>query len=327
MTPLQMLEDIKKGQIRALSKAITLVESSHRANDPFTKELLALLPNTDPNPSIRIAISGPPGVGKSTFIEAIGMLLLRDKNNKIAVLAIDPSSPDLGGSILADKTRMSDLSTQNRAYVRPSPSGKALGGVTRSTREAIALCELAGFNHIIIETVGVGQSEVAASFMTDVFVTLQMPGAGDEIQGMKKGILELSDIIVVNKCDQNHKHAADSAISQLAASLQLTCKKSTWTVPVVGCSSLNGQGLDAVLKTLDEFIKHQKASGAYQEKRRSQAIRWFEDELPQRLFETISSDKVFNSKSAFYLNEIAKSERNPIAAIESMVSQLDIKWR
>lgn len=327
MTPLQMLEAIKKGQIRALSKAITLVESNHRAHDPFTKELLALLPSTEPNNSIRFAISGPPGVGKSTFIEAVGIRLLQDKNNKLAVLAIDPSSPEFGGSILADKTRMSDLSTKDRAYVRPSPSGKALGGVTRSTREAIALCELAGFNHIIIETVGVGQSEVAASFMTDAFITLQMPGAGDEIQGMKKGILERSDIIVVNKCDQNHKNAADNAISQLTASLQLTCKKNTWTVPVVGCSSITGKGLDTFLKTLNKFIEHQKASGAYEEKRRSQAIRWFEDELPQRLFETISAQKEFSKKAAFYLNEIAVSHHNPIAAVESMISQLEFKWR
>lgn len=285
MTPEALLQGIVAGggavQRRAMSKAITLLESTradHRAQADAL--LTALLPHT--GRAFRLGISGVPGVGKSTFIETLGLHLIR-QGLRVAVLAIDPSSTVSGGSILGDKTRMEQLSVHESAYIRPSPSSGTLGGVAEKTRESALVCEAAGYDVVIIETVGVGQSETAVANMTDMFVLLQLPNAGDDLQAIKKGVMEIADLVVINKADID-KNAATRAQAQITSSLRLLGLHGNpehahhdtllWHPKVVQISALHGEGVDGFWAAVSEFRQLQTANGRLAARREKQALAW-----------------------------------------------------
>jgi LAO/AO transport system kinase len=268
----QLVEGVLARRLRALAKTITLVESrrsDHRARAQAVVE--ALLPHT--GATIRIGLSGAPGAGKSTFIEALGLYLI-DHGHRVAVLAVDPSSTISGGSILGDKTRMERLSQSPHAYIRPSPSAGTLGGVAEKTREVMVVCEAAGFDVIIVETVGVGQSETAVAGMTDAFVLIQLPNQGDDLQAIKKGVVELADIIVVNKADIDPK-AANLARAHLRTALSMLRHPSpNWNPPVLTASAHNGQGISEFWREVDRYRDTMTRSGEFEAKRRRQALAW-----------------------------------------------------
>jgi LAO/AO transport system kinase len=285
VTPAQLLDGLLQGnppvQRRAMAKAITLLESTRTDHRASADELLtAMLPHT--GKSFRLGISGVPGVGKSTFIEALGLYLI-GQGHRVAVLTIDPSSTVSGGSILGDKTRMEFLSVHPDAYIRPSPSSGTLGGVAEKTRESMLVCEAAGYDVVIVETVGVGQSETAVANMTDMFVLLQLPNAGDDLQAIKKGVMEIADLVVINKADIDAT-AATRAQLQITSALQLLgmhggsghAHRNTevWHPKVVQLSALLGQGVDAFWTVVGEFQIIQKQNGRFTERRQNQALSW-----------------------------------------------------
>lgn len=267
-------DEIVAGDRRAMAKAITLVESTRADHQAEAQRLLELLlPRT--GAAARIGITGVPGVGKSTFIEAFG-LYLTGLGKKVAVLAVDPSSTRSGGSILGDKTRMSRLAADENAYIRPSPSAGSLGGVARRTREAMLVCEAAGFDVVLVETVGVGQSEVTVASMVDFFLVLMLPGAGDELQGIKKGILEIADALAVNKADGDQVPLATRAVAEYRSALRLFRHSSTaWSPPVVPVSALEHRGMDDVWEIVGKHREALDASGELAERRRQQQLSWF----------------------------------------------------
>jgi len=277
---------IQDGDRRALARAITLVESTrpdHRI------EADALLTEVTPRAgrSRRVGISGSPGSGKSTLIEALGQRII-DHGQTVAVLAVDPSSTRSGGSILGDKTRMEELTRRPEAFVRPSPTGGTLGGVARRTREAMLLCEAAGFDVVIVETVGTGQSEVAVEGMADCFLVLVAPGAGDELQGIKRGIIELADLVVVTKADGDLRRAADETAGQYASALHLLRPKHPeWTPTVLECSALEGTGVDELWAAIDAFEDALAASGALAHRRADQARSWMWSEIGAGLLDRV----------------------------------------
>ena len=269
----QFAAAVRSGNVRSLAKAITLIESR---NPDHSKDAAVLLDNLLPDSgnSIRVGISGVPGVGKSTFIETLGMRLLQH-GHKIAVLAVDPSSQLSGGSILGDKTRMEKLAREKNAFIRPSPAGGTLGGVARKTRETMLLCESAGYDVIIVETVGVGQSEITVASMTDFFLLLQLSNAGDELQGIKKGVMEIADAILINKAEGENRPRADLARRQYENALHLIRPKSIhWQVPALLCSALYNQGIDEVWQMILDFVTIMKQQGEFENKRRLQATDW-----------------------------------------------------
>ncbi|TDI80178.1 MAG: methylmalonyl Co-A mutase-associated GTPase MeaB [Bacteroidetes bacterium] len=269
----QLIDDISTGDKTALSRAITIIESKAPKHQHQAREIIeSCLPKA--NKSVRIGITGVPGVGKSTFIESFGKLLVAE-NYKIAILAVDPSSSISKGSILGDKTRMEDLVKEPGVFIRPSASGDSLGGVARKTREAIILCEAAGYDIIIIETVGVGQSETAVHSMTDFFLLLKLAGAGDELQGIKRGIMEMADTIVINKADGDNIKAAKLAKAEFNRALHLYPPKDNgWMPETLTCSALKNDGIDAVWKIISEFISISRESDHFQQKRKAQNKFW-----------------------------------------------------
>jgi len=269
----KIADGLVAGNRRMLAKAITMIESRNPSHRRGASELLEqVLPNA--GKSIRLGITGVPGVGKSTFIEAFGMYLCA-QGHKVAVLAVDPSSQITGGSILGDKTRMEELSREENAFIRPSPSGDSLGGVARKTREAMLLCEAAGHDVIIIETVGVGQSETTVASMVDFFMLLQLPNAGDELQGIKKGVMELADAIVINKSEGENRPKAELAKGQYVNALHiLRPKRKDWIVPVQLCSALEGAGIEEIWEMLTDFRKKMTESGEFDKSRKAQAVDW-----------------------------------------------------
>lgn len=272
-------EGIRRSERRALAKAITLLESTRGDHRQRADALLnALLPDT--GRALRIGISGVPGVGKSTFIEALGLMLI-GRGHRVAVLAIDPSSSVSGGSILGDKTRMERLSVAPEAYIRPSPASGTLGGVAEKTREAMLVCEAAGHDVVIVETVGVGQSETAVASMTDLFVLMQLPNAGDDLQAIKKGVMELADLVVINKADLD-PHAATRAEATVTSAMRLLRPAETGA-RVMTLSALRAQGVDAFWATVDDLARQRKSSGAFDARRRSQALAWMWDMVQARL--------------------------------------------
>ncbi len=296
-TPEEYSSEILDGNRLALSRAITLVESTKSDHQKIAAEVLnKLIPHT--GKSIRLGITGVPGAGKSTFIEALGCYLV-ENGHKVAVLAIDPSSTVSGGSILADKTRMEKLSVSQNAFIRPSPSSSHLGGVAQKTRETMLLCEAAGFDVIIVETVGVGQSEVAAASMVDFFLVLMLPNAGDELQGIKKGVLELADAIAVNKADAKEMEKALLAKKIYENAIHIVTPISKhWTPPVLTCSALEKIGIDGVWETI---LKHKDIftkSGELIKKRKEQEINWMwallDANLKNYIFSMPSVKKVVN---------------------------------
>jgi len=268
----QLVEGVLARQPRALAKAITLVESTRRDHQARAEAVLAaLLPHT--GQAIRVGISGSPGAGKSTFIEALGLHLI-ERGHRVAVLAVDPSSTRSGGSILGDKTRMEKLSTRPEAFIRPSPSGGSLGGVAEKTREAMLVCEAAGFDVVIVETVGVGQSETTVAGMVDAFVLLQLPNAGDDLQAIKKGIVELADLVVINKADLDAK-AAEFARHQFENALGLLRSTSAhWRPKVLTLSAQTGAGVADFWAEIERHRETLEASGELAQKRRRQAVDW-----------------------------------------------------
>lgn len=315
----ELVQGILKGNITYLSRAITLVESTNPEHLTKANEVInGCLPHA--NKSVRIGITGVPGVGKSTFIEAFGKHLT-SLGKKVAVLAVDPSSTISHGSILGDKTRMEELVKDKNAYIRPSASGETLGGVARKTRETIILCEAAGFDTIIIETVGVGQSETAVHSMVDFFLLLKISGAGDELQGIKRGIMEMADAIVINKADGDNIKKAKLAKTEFNRALHLfPAKKSGWMPTVSTCSAITKEGIDEVWKTISEYLKLTQSNAYFQEKRQEQNQYWMMETINEQL------------KNQFYTHpEIAKlldekkkavqnNEISPFAAAMELLS-------
>ena len=267
-----LMTGVLAGERRALAKAITLIESTRADHREQAHALLdVLLPHT--GGAQRVGITGVPGVGKSTFIEALGLHLI-ERGHRVAVLAVDPSSSISGGSILGDKTRMERLSQRQEAFIRPSPAGRALGGVADKTREALLLCEAAGFDVVIVETVGVGQSETAVAGMTDVFVLLQLPNAGDDLQAIKKGVVELADIVVFNKADIDAR-AAELAAAQMRSALAMLHPGSAhWQPPVLKASALAGEGIAEFWQAIGDHRRALGESGELTARRRHQALAW-----------------------------------------------------
>jgi LAO/AO transport system kinase len=286
----QYVDGILNGDITILSQAVTLVESSKPEHQELAQEIIVKCLPFSGN-SVRIGITGVPGVGKSTFIEAMGKYIT-SKGQKLAVLAIDPSSERTKGSILGDKTRMEDLSIDPLAYIRPSPSAGSLGGVARKTRETIILCEAAGYDHIFIETVGVGQSETAVHSMVDFFLLLMLAGAGDELQGIKRGIMEMADAITINKADGNNIEKAGLARVQYMNALHLfPATESGWKPKVLTCSAYLKTGISEIWETVDEYLGHVKNNGYFQHRRNEQSKFW--------MYETINEQL----RNDFYQNE------------------------
>ncbi|MDX1402148.1 MAG: methylmalonyl Co-A mutase-associated GTPase MeaB [Kiloniellales bacterium] len=275
-------DDILSGNRRALARAITLAESSRRDHRLTAENLLQdLLPAT--GNALRLGVSGVPGVGKSTFIETFGLYLI-EQGLKVAVLAVDPTSPVTGGSILGDKTRMEQLSRRSEAFIRPSPTGGTLGGVARRTRESLLLCEAAGFDVIIIETVGVGQSETAVKDLVDMFLLLLLPGGGDELQGIKKGIIEIADLICINKADGDLADEAKRAAAEYRGALRLLRPPvAEWRPPVVICSALEGGGIAEIWSQIKRFREIMAACGQLDARRARQARGWLWNELTEAL--------------------------------------------
>ena len=299
-----------------LAQAITLIESlndDHRATaDAVLNELLI-----QKQDSIRIGITGVPGVGKSTFIESFGKQLT-SLDHKVAVLAVDPTSSRTGGSILGDKTRMQELSRDKNAFIRPSPTSGTLGGVTRVTRETIVLCEAAGFDVILVETVGVGQSEIMVSQMVDFFLALMLPGAGDELQGIKKGILEIADMIAVNKADGEMKNAANRAVMEYQHALDiLNPKSANWKPRSLSCSAYTGDGLVAIWETICDYKRLLKDAGEWQEKRKSQQVEWTWAIIRERILSKIETNEKVQSLVPQLELQVAESKLTPaLAALE-----------
>ena len=284
-----LTKEVLAGSRRSLAKAITLVESSR---EDHRTEAVRMLEQLTPHAgnSIRIGISGVPGVGKSTFIEAIGNHVA-DMGHRVAVLAVDPSSAITGGSIMGDKTRMETLSRREDVFIRPSPAGGTLGGVTRRTRESMLICEAAGFDVVIVETVGVGQSETAVADMTDMFLLMLLPGGGDDLQGIKRGIMELADLVIVNKADGDLAATARHSASDYLSALKLLHPRTRdWLVPVKTCSALERQGIDEIWQTVEEYSQLIDASGEKVERRAQQAKSWMWSEISESLIAALRHD-------------------------------------
>ncbi len=301
----------------ALARAITLIESRRADHRAEAEDLVqAVLPST--GKAMRVGITGVPGVGKSTTIDALGSMLT-GKGHRVAVLAVDPSSTRSGGSILGDKTRMQRLSADANAFIRPSPSSGALGGVAARTRETILVCEAAGFDVILVETVGVGQSETAVADMTDFFLFLALPGAGDELQGVKKGVLELADMIAVNKADGDNLGRARHAAGDYRAALHILNPGSpNWRPPVTLISGLMGEGLEAMW---DKVVEHRRAmtqSGEFAARRRDQQVRWMRELAEERLRQRLYGDPHVKARLASLEREVAEGALTPTKGAEAL---------
>ena len=283
------LDLLRQGNRRALAKAITVVESTLESDRVKSQEILESILAESGN-SIRLGISGVPGVGKSTFIEALGLYLIA-LGKKVAVLAVDPSSPMAGGSILGDKTRMEELSRADSAYIRPSPSSGALGGVAQKTRESMLLCEAAGYDIILVETVGVGQSEFEVAGMVDFFLVLMVPNAGDELQGIKKGIMELVDGLVINKADGESINLAKQTMSHYKNAFHLLKNSGFWSPKVLSCSALEETNLDTVWAMVAEYVAMAKDNGFFTSNREKQNIDWMNKLIHELLEQRLDENK------------------------------------
>ncbi|MBB4041460.1 LAO/AO transport system kinase [Microvirga flocculans] len=315
-------EMVASGDRAALARAITLMESRRPDHREAARVLLqALMSRT--GHAVRIGITGVPGVGKSTTIDTLGSMLT-EKGHKVAVLAVDPSSTRTGGAILGDKTRMARLATDANAFIRPSPSSGTLGGVAAKTRETMLLCEAAGFDVILVETVGVGQSETAVADLTDFFLVLMLPGAGDELQGIKKGILELADLIAVNKADDAGTKAKAAAAEYKAALHILAPASPTWTPPVLTISGLTGQGLDELWTKVLDHRKRLEATGELAAKRRAQDTKWMWALVHERLHERLTHDPALRQRVPEIEKAIAEGTLAPNAGASEIVRLLGI---
>jgi len=307
---------------RIVAKTITLIESSLPSHQEMAKAIVdALLPHA--GKAVRIGITGVPGVGKSTYIESFGLQLVK-QGHRVAVLAIDPSSSKSGGSIMGDKTRMEKLSLEQQAFIRPSPTGGTLGGVARRTRETIVVCEAAGFDVIIVETVGVGQSETTVASMVDFFLVLMLAGAGDELQGIKKGVLELADAIAINKADgDNIQNAQKAKIEYEKALNLLTPSSKNWSPPVLTCSAVTMDGIEDIWQTILNHKKKLEISGELREKRRGQALDWLwalvEEGLKDRFYRNPNVEKSLPQ----IIKAVEKGKTAPTIAADTLLNLHD----
>ncbi len=305
-----------------LGRAVTLVESTRPEDRVAATELLnRLLPHT--GGARRVGITGVPGVGKSTFIDALGTYLT-SQGHRVAVLAVDPSSSVSGGSILGDKTRMPNLAIDNAAYIRPSPSSGSLGGVTRTTRETMTVVEAAGFDVVLVETVGVGQSETAVADMVDFFLVMMLPGAGDELQGIKKGVLELADALVVNKADGGNEIAAQRAVRDYRAALALTAPVNpSWVPPVLAVSAIEGTGLDQVWEQIQAYYRVVTDSGELADRRADQQVRWMWAMVEDRLRDRLQASSAVSDLAPDLEHQVATAQTTPAAAADEVLAAFD----
>ena len=303
----------------ALSKGITLIESTKVNDRKKAEELIKKLYKKSGN-SLRIGISGPPGVGKSTFIETLGLFLIKKKNN-VAVLAVDPSSKKSGGSILGDKTRMQELSISPSAFIRPSPSEGELGGVAKRTRETMILTESAGYNIILVETVGVGQSETTVAEMVDMFIVLLQPGSGDELQGIKKGIIEIADLLIVNKEDEL-KSEVERTVSEYKSALSLLNKNEEgFVTSIVKCSSLEKKGIDKIWKIINDFYSSRKKNGWLKKRRSTQLIKWMWEDLKINLFDDLKKSQKLFKKFSILEAQVLNAKISPMEASKKILQE------
>jgi LAO/AO transport system kinase len=316
-----MTKDLRGGSHAALARAITLIESRRSDHQAAARDLVqALLPDT--GKAVRVGITGSPGVGKSTTIDALGMYLI-DRGHKVAVLAVDPSSARTGGSILGDKTRMARLAASERAYIRPSPASGTLGGVAAKTREAMLLCEAAGFDAVLVETVGIGQSETAVCDMTDFFLALMLPGAGDELQGIKKGLVELADMVAINKADGDNIARANLAAAEYRGALHILSPRSEhWHPPVITYSALTGTGIDTLWQKVLDHRTAMNASGELAARRRQQQIKWMWSMLEQRMMARLRADPAIRARVKKIEAEVADGRTTPALAAAEIAEML-----
>jgi LAO/AO transport system kinase len=314
---------IRAGDRATLARAITLIESKRADHRREAHHLVQeLLPAS--GKAVRLGITGAPGAGKSTTIDALGTYLTAE-GHKVAVLAVDPSSSRTGGSILGDKTRMPRLSTDPAAFIRPSPSSGTLGGVAAKTRETMLVCEAAGYDVIIVETVGIGQSETAVADMTDFFLVLMLPGAGDELQGLKKGIVELADMIAVNKADGDNIERARVAAAEYRAALNILKPQSeTWSPPVLTCSALTGQGIADLWAQVIGHRDKTVATGEHGERRRAQQVKWMWTMLEERMTARLRSDPAVRSRLKQVEAAVAAGTLAPTLAVEEIAALLGV---
>ena len=316
-----MAKDLRSGSRAALARAITLIESRRSDHQAAARDLVqALLPDT--GKAARVGITGSPGVGKSTTIDALGMFLI-ERGHKVAVLAVDPSSARTGGSILGDKTRMARLAASDRAYIRPSPASGTLGGVAAKTREAMLLCEAAGFDVVLVETVGIGQSETVVADMTDFFLALMLPGAGDELQGIKKGLVELADMVAVNKADGDNLKRANHAAADYRSALHILSPRSEhWHPPVITYSALTGTGVSELWQKILDHRTAMQASGEFAKRRREQQVKWMWSMLEQRMLARLRADASVRAKVRKIEAEVADGRVTPSLAAEQIAEML-----
>jgi LAO/AO transport system kinase len=319
------IDGILRGDRVTLARAITLIESQRPADVELAARLLdSILPHT--GKSRRVGITGVPGAGKSTFIDALGMHLIREHGEKIAVLSIDPSSPISGGSILGDKTRMEHLCLEERAFIRPSPSRGHLGGVAQRTRETILLCEAAGFENVLIETVGVGQSETAVRSMADFFLLLMLAGAGDELQGMKRGIIEMIDGMAINKADGDNLAKAERARVEYAGALHLfPASADGWTPQVLTCSALHGQGITEIWNMVLEHRRQLEPNGHIARRRSRQALQWMNELITLGLEESFRRDHTVAGRLPALQAAVDSGHTTPLAASRELLALFNSK--
>lgn len=319
------IDGILRGDRVTLARAITVIESELPSDSALAQEILeGVLPQT--GQARRVGITGVPGAGKSTFIDTLGLHLIRDRGESVAVLSIDPSSPISGGSILGDKTRMERLSQEPQAFIRPSPSKCHLGGVARRTRETMLLCEAAGFRNVIIETVGVGQSETTVRSMTDFFLLILVAGAGDELQGIKRGIMEMVDALVINKADGDNKPMAERARIEYASALHLfPASADGWFPQVLTCSSLTGEGVPAVWELVLEHRAKLKANGYFLERRRRQALDWMQELIRMGLEDLFHRHPRVRQRLAAMSEEVRRGHISSFTAARELLALFDSK--
>ncbi|MCF8335858.1 MAG: methylmalonyl Co-A mutase-associated GTPase MeaB [Bacteroidales bacterium] len=316
----QYVQGILEGDRTILAQAITLVESSLGEHTEMAQQIIERCLPYSGN-SIRIGITGVPGVGKSTFIETLGTKIT-DAGEKLAVLAVDPTSGRTGGSIMGDKTRMEKLASRENAFIRPSPSGDSLGGVARKTRETLVLCEAAGFNIIFIETVGVGQSETSVHSMVDFFLLLMLAGAGDELQGIKRGIMEMADTIAITKADGNNIHKTEMAQKEYQKALHLfPAPESGWETRVLTCSAKFNQGIDEVWETILEFINYTTNNGYFTKTRRKQAKYWMYETIDQILRDNFYQTDCIRDQLQKYENKVLAGKMTSFMAAKDLLNQ------
>jgi LAO/AO transport system kinase len=318
-----LISGLRAGERAALARAITLVESKRPDHHRSAHRLVqSLLPHT--GTARRVGITGAPGVGKSTTIDALGSHLT-GLGHKVAVLAVDPSSARTGGSILADKTRMAQLAADARAFIRPSPTAGTLGGVAAKTRETMLLCEAAGYDVILVETVGTGQSETAVADMTDFFLALMLPGAGDELQGLKKGLVELADMIAINKADGDNLARAKAAAAEYRAALHiLTRRVADWNPPVITYSAMTGAGIAQLWEHVLDHHRRLSATGAFAARRREQQVKWMWALLEERLRSRLAADPELKARLPQLERAVAEGTLSPALAVEDIVATLGL---